>query len=143
MHGAVEINEEIRPGSRLSPFACEASETVNWPCRYSWKEKKKHQEIERPGQSDHLIAQANYNIQCSKRDVRNSEKTKLASRRYDWKKFGRGKRKQACSDRRIERPTSPSPAFCEYTPLPTARQRNQWRSRSRVRGKRGRTFNTP
>src|SRR4030095_13733402 len=121
MHRAIEIDKEFSAGSGLFPLTREALVTVNWPGRNGWKEKKEHQEIERPRQGDDFIAQAKYDIQCPKRDVGNSKKTKLAPRRHDRKKFGRGKRKQTCRDRSVERPAALCPAFCKYAdccPLP-------------------------
>src|SRR5205809_4754677 len=102
MHRAIEIDKEFSAGSRLSPFGCEALVTVNWTGRNRWKEKKEHQEIERSGEGDDFIPQAKYDIQCPKRDVGNSKKTKLAPRRHDRKKFRCGKRKQTRRDRNIE-----------------------------------------
>src|SRR5204863_2447932 len=79
------------------------------------------QEIERSGEGDDFIAQAKYDIQCPKRDVGNSKKTKLAPRREDRKKFRCGKWEQTCRDRNIEWPAAACSAFCEYAdccPLP-------------------------
>src|SRR4029077_5178875 len=113
MHRAIEIDKEFSAGSGLFPFTREALVTVNWTGSNRREEKKEHQENERPWEGNDFIAQTKYDIQCPKRDVGNSKKAKLAPRRHDRKKFGRGKRKETCRDRNIERPAASGPALCE------------------------------